>query len=540
MKSFFAAMILMVALATHAAAPPHGADQLSALVVSPELKMTIKWELQCHNDEWMIDENPDVAEELAKQREIVKLQPENMEALMRLAYLLGSNGQTNDAVADYQTAEQFYRKKVAANPRDGASFMALGKAIDGQGKSDEAESIFRKATLISPNEWEGWAAFGTHLQNASLTALFSNDIRNMISPGQAPSPAVLAYRPTPAALERAEALRAEAIRCCDRALKLAPEEPRLYVQLAGLQGHANWENCYLRYYRDGDKITPEEWISAYLSKGIAANLKKAAELKPMDYQYTAMVAFFDCMIPMAQRSVQPTGGMSSLNGMPDDARQSIHQAMAQLENLAHGGDEKNEAGALEMLAILNMTMGNNQAVLDDCRRAVKLDPMRDGAWDLLLIVLEKDPSPDASQITAACEARLKTRDSERNHVLFGHILAKLKKWDDAKAQAEIAEAMDTNDVVPPLMLAAIALRQGNQMNFLAEAKNDLEHANAVFGKNSTRAEAAERWRELMLNAAIFDVFINQPRQAASYAQTVLKQFPDDSVAPEILKYIVMN
>ena len=48
-------------------------------------------------------------------------------------------------------------------------------------------------------------------------------------------------------------------------------------------------------------------------------------------------------------------------------------------------------------------------------------------------------------------------------------------------------------------------------------------------------EKTDRARELMSNFAIYCALVNQPEAAKKYANEILKKFPDDETAKEILK-----
>ena len=535
MKSILIAIFLAAAFSAPATAPLRGGDRLRELVVFPEMSINFKWGISCQNNEWGIYQTMDLPDAIAEQREKLKRQSDDAKQLMQLGYLLDQNGETNESQSCYQKAEQLCRNKVAANPQDGLSLTELGVALDGLDKKDEAEHNFRKATLVSSNEWKCWVGLGNFLADDAFYSLFAKNIRNLVAPAQMPSAKVLSYHPSAEVLKKSETLCAEASQCFNRALQLAPREPEVFVQRAGYMSISNLQNCYIRYYRDNEKITTNEWLLSFIAPQTIANLKKVTELKPKDYQYTSLVAYFEYLVSAMKLHPQNATHFAP-DTLPDKTRQSIHAAMTRLENLSEDADKKTATGALENLGILNMMFENMPEAATDFRRAVALDPTRRQSWDLLFASLFESASPD--ELAAVCESRLKYDNSARNHITLSKIFAqKMSKWKEAAEQAEIAEKLETNNVVPPLLLAAIALKQSEQTNYLTIAKIDMNRANTILKEIPAGDEKTKRWREFMLDGAIVSALNNQPQFARDWLNEVLKYFPNDKTAKEILEAI---
>jgi tetratricopeptide (TPR) repeat protein len=523
-------VLCAVVFSANAETQSRGADRLRELVVFPEMNLTFSLGISCQNNEWVINQNGDLPSKIVEQREKLKRQPDDVKQLMRLAYLLDNNGETNESQSCYQKAGQLCGNKVAVNPQDGLSLMTLGVTLDALGKEDEAEHDFRKATLVSSNEWSCWTGLGNFLEGNSFDSMFSKDLRNMVRPWQVPSQAVLDYRPAPETLKKSEAMRDEASRCFDRAIVLAPKEPEVLFQCAGYMSLSNLQNCYIRYYQDNEKITTNEWLSTFFSKETIANLQKASELKTKDYQYVSLAAYFEWYNAALQNSA--TFNLDP-NTLPDAARQFIHDSMTRLENLSEDTNKKIAVGALENLGMLNMMFGNKPQGIADFRRAVALDPTREQSWDLLFGMLLDSASPD--ELLAVAQSRLKVEDSARNHIVLSKVLAqKMGKWKEASEQAEIARQLETNNIVPPLMLAAIALKQSEQTNYLSMACINLLRANIIMQNMSEGDEQTKRAREWGLDTIIFYILNNQPDSAKDTANRFMKLFPGDSAAKEIL------
>jgi tetratricopeptide (TPR) repeat protein len=346
-----------------------------------------------------------------------------------------------------------------------------------------------------------------------------------------PSQEILDYRPSPNALKTSEAQCDEASRCFDRAMALAPKEPEVFFQRAGYMSISNWQNCYFRHFRDDEKIDSATCLLAFFSRETVVNLQKAAELSPSNYEHVSLAAYFTWFNAMIQ--AKATNYTPDI--LPDAARKSIHNTMAHLENLSEVSDKKMAAGALENLGILNMTFGNSQAATADFRRAVSLDPAREPSWDMWLGTLVSSASPD--ELVAICESRLKHKSSARNHLLLAKAFQRQEKWDKAIEQAEIAGKLETNNVVPPLMLAAIALKQSADTNQLSTALKYLTPAEELLKTMPANDETRTRWHELMLNTAIACGLEGTPtsqKYARFLLEAILKQNPNDEQAKEIM------
>jgi hypothetical protein len=153
---------------------------------------------------------------------------------------------------------------------------------------------------------------------------------------------------------------------------------------------------------------------------------------------------------------------------------------------------------------------------------------------MLMATLLDSASPD--ELLSVCKSRLQAKDSVRNRILLGKIYAqKAGNWNEAAKQAEASCKLETNNVVPRLLLAAIALKQSAQTNYLSIADANLHTANDLLEKMPGSEEKVKRWREVTLDTAILFALENNLEFAKNWANAVLKNFPNDETAAEILK-----
>lgn len=513
----------------NAAAPPRGADRLRELVVFPEMNIGFNFGMSSQGDETVVNKNLDLPTEISRLRGELKQHPNDIKQLLQFGNLLDNNNQTNESQSCYQKAEQLCRDKAAVNPQDGLNLTDLGEALSELGKEDEAESVYRKATLISSNDWRCWVRRGNFLAKEYYFLLFPENLRSQIIPTQPPPQGVLDYRPTADALAKSEAFCNEASWCFDRAMALAPKEPDVFFQRAGYMSISNWQNCFFRYYRDNEKIDSSVWLLAFFSKETIANLQKAAELSPQNYDYISLAAYFEwfnAMIQVAPKNYTP-------DILPDATHRSLRDAMIRLETLSQNSDKKLAAGALERLGILNMFFGNSKAATGNFRQAVSLDPTREQSWDMLLGSIADSGTPEEK--IAACELRLKYKDSARNHLLLARAFEHQKKWDKAGEQSEAALKLEPNNIIAHLELLALCLKQSSNPKYLTIANQDMSSASTNAVSQMSMDEELKRAREILLNTSIFMGLSNQPEQAKELLKTsVLKTNPNDEIAKEIM------
>jgi tetratricopeptide (TPR) repeat protein len=513
-------------IALHAAAPQRGADRLRELVVFPSVDLNISFGFHSYGKGWVADDNSDLHEKSAQLRESLKQQPDDPEQLFQLGDVSDKLGDTNEARVCYQRIEKVCRARIVGSPQDGLSFTTLGEALYELGQPEEAEIAFRKATMLSTNEWRCWAGLGDFLADRAWHWLLPGC---HVQLGQVPSAEVLAYQPPPESLKRAEAAVQEASRCYERSATLAPKEPEVFFQRAGFMSYSNTLDCFFRHYRDKETIEPKAWLVSFFSRETTGNLRKAADLKPKDSKYLSLAIYFDFI---------RTGMLEGFTDetLRDTLNKESHQAMAHLESISEGSDKKAAVDALENLGMLNLMLKNPSVAADQFRRAVALDPAREQAWDGLLGTMIESASPD--ELLAVCQARLKAKNSPRNHLILSKQFARMKKWQEAGEQAKIVAGLDTNNIVPPLMLAALALKQSADTNQLAVAKQNLGRGFELLRNLPAGGkEQGSRWRELMLNGAIgcaLEGAPESPQQVRNVLNLVLNSFPDDKDAREIL------
>lgn len=529
MRKFLMAFFWLVVMPIFAAAPPHGADRLRDLVVFPKMSVNFKFGMTELGDEFVVSQPEDPSREISQLRDELKQRPDDTGKLLKLGIFLNGQGETNEANTCFDKVKKLCLDKIAANPQDGPAMDDLGESLGELGKNEEAIGFYRKAAVVSPKDWRCQVRLGNVLASENFILMFPEDLRSKLTPGAEPPPEILESPPPAGAVKEAEASLQEASRCFDRAKALAPEEPDIFFQKAGYLSMSNWENCVFEAWRGGTTVL-NEWVGSFFSEDTVANLQKAGELSQNNCDAISLAAYFELMHTQAGST-----NWSAAN-LADKSQRLIQGDLTRLENLSQGLNKKMAVAALENLGMLNFALGNTRAATTYLRQAVALDPTRDDLWDLLLISCSSDATfPD--QAVDICQAHLKYEDSVENHLKLSKAYVYKEKWSEAAAQAVIAASGDTNNLLAPLQLAALDLKQsGGNVNFLLQAKALLDRAYELLMRQPRNTESLNRWREINLDGAIFFGLLGTPddvNAAKQNVQGVLKYFPDDPTAREI-------
>lgn len=524
------AWILCWAVPVMAAAPEGGSERLRELVVFPELTFSYHYGIDLFGDEWAPSVNDNVTE-IFQLRNSLNQNANDVSALLALGALLNYQNQAQDVQAAYGQAERICRSKVSANPEDGAALDNLGEALWGLGRNDEAEIMYRKAVLVSSNDWQCWVRLGNFLSVRQLNSILPNAFRNRPLVGLPPPAAVLNYRPPPGDLANAQSSLDEASRCFARAMHIAPREADVFLQYAGFLTASNWQSCLFAHWLNNRTIEPSAWLT-FVSGETIANLQKAADLDRENCDDVALAAYFEWMKNVAQFD-----GRCSLEMLPSESRRLIFSAMARLESLSQNPDKKKAARVCEILGVLHLAFKDPRTAADDFRRATLLDPARDYAWDLLLLSLSREPD-QSRQFQAVCESRLKYADTPWNHLLLAKAFVYQREWEAAGQQAQLAADFDTNSVAPQLFVVAVALKQNFGPDDFQNIQAELGRISQLVAELPADGETWLRWRELSLDTAIFYGLENtadSQRAAERCLAGVFKFYPNDPTAHQILQ-----
>lgn len=528
-KRILVTTLLLPVAALLATSPKHGEERLRELAVVPKMDVSFGIGSTSIFSTKEAKEESEPAERIAKLQAALKKERGDLQKQMELGRLLTKSNETNAATECFKTAEQFCRKTIEQRPQDGLVWDDLGEVLSEMARYDEAESAYRKATVLSPTEWKCWAGLGKFLDSHSLRVLFPAKPVKSLDSFQEWLDAGMFVRPSAEALAQSAEFIGEAAKCFDRAVALAPKEPRALLERANHHGIAEVRNTYSRLLRGEETLDKRKLPFVFVSQAAALDIKRAARLSPGSYQLIGTATSFEFLAAKKQSNSEDF----TSDDLSDSTLESIRTAMSHLEELGQSPDKKLSAGALETLGFLKMLVYHDvNGLKDSARRAVALDPTREQSWDMLLGGLAQSGTPD--ELVGVCETRLKHKDSARNHLLLSKALALQEKWSRATEQANAAVKLETNNVPARIMLVALGIRCGAETNSPLAVKDHLSVVTEQLKAMPPDEEWSLRRREAALNLAILCGLHGEVKNAKELLDNVLRENPDDEVAKEIL------
>jgi tetratricopeptide (TPR) repeat protein len=521
--------LLLAAFPVAAGTPPHGPVALRNLAVAPQFTLSFGygWTVRDGRNVFRI-QSDDMTGEIHRLQSVLKEQPGDVRKMVELAELLNDTAETTNAArAAWQDVEKICRQRLEVGD-DSLLLNQLGEALDNLDRFTEAESDYRRAVLISSNDWKCWASLGNFLQDRAYALLLPQQLARNFRPSPNPVPqALLDYHPPPDALQQCEAMCGEAGRCLDRVAALAPKEPDARVQLAIFLCASNEISCLIAHFKGEDKppLDSSGIVKSFLCPAGLAEIKQAAELYATNYALIGAASF---LTVLEQRMLRSDVSQESL-------RESVREEILLLQNLGRRPDKQTAAGALATLGVVQLMLGDKPGAHASSREALADDPLLDTAWELLLGTTDDKAPPD--ELVALCESRLKQVDSARNHLFLARAFLRQEKPEKAVEQAQTVLKTETNNVTAYLILTAADLRRSDNPRFMVAAEEDLQRATELWKAMPAGEESSNRWREITLNLAIWDGLQDDPgcrETAINCVRAVLQQRPDDQTAKDIL------
>lgn len=527
MKQVLVIAFLTSALALPAISPKRGKARLHELAVFPTLSMTWKLGFTFSSSASELADDTALTNRIEETRRQTKENPGDIGRQIRLGALLAENGETNASSQCFEKAVTLCRTKAEARSHDGLVLTQLGRALAALRRIDESESVLRRATVLSSNEWKCWAGLGEFLTQRAFDLIVPEKFWSYAQSATPLPREVLDYRPAPDAFERAQRYRAEAARCFDRAVSLAPSEADVFLRRA-LHCYLAEMTARLIKHFQGKKTLDANQLTTAWAKSVP-DLREAIRLSPEVPRLIGLAAWFEWV----SAGIQADPNDRSFDTLPDATRESIYVAMNRLEALGDQRNKKLAAQALETAAILKLAAEDSAGAATDLRRVVSLDPSGDNAWELLALALVQSSAP-MEQLMALCETRLKLHETARNHLLFAKALVNQQRWQKAAEQTQAALKLEPYNVLAHLMATALVIRRNGEP---AVALRHLHSVKDALGAIPDQEEKWDRLREYLLNGAIVSALNDQPKQAKDLVNRVLKRDPDDEEAKEILSAI---
>jgi hypothetical protein len=400
---------------------------------------------------------------------------ERAEEWLRRARLASDAGLEKDEEVGRATAlfrralkERPLKKGNAASVRAAvglAAALGFGEK-DRVGRGREAVALMRRAVSVAPDDADAWAGLGGALVGdgswAELFSLGDNEpVPGSIGGDYDALVRVAAARLLAAAsvpdgvLARVEARGAEAVRCLDRAVSLAPGRADLYLSRAVCRSHSTAVVSLARVMREvvkqaGDKSSPLSLrkpppglnlLDALLSPESLSDVRAAALRSPDDPASLAAVDF----VPVLMAGVRRAMEAAQAGETPEDtallseevARKITSSLNAWLARTPQRPSDpaarRNRSRAVEMLGVIAFLRKDNMTAEAHFREAAAIAPDRHGPFDLWMAALTE--LGREGEMVEPLRERLSREDRPRYRAVLANTLSRLGR--DAEAESAI-------------------------------------------------------------------------------------------------------
>jgi tetratricopeptide (TPR) repeat protein len=471
---------------------------------------------------------PERSQLITEAEKLLAANPDDPSACLRLASLCDSDDDKDRVTQLQRKALARARERFRLHPKDGPSLCLYAQALLANDQRKEGANLLRRAVKLAPAHWEAWMELGGVLQREALEAL--------LDPNEQPTEGVKSLEqmitlvqkqpPSPAELAKASKLLGEAEACFEKALQGQPREARAYVERVFARcGQAMCRNV-LRGLRGEEQPNP---LLAVLAPESVAELRRAAELSPRDLHAQLTAAFVEILrsLNLKTMTVNLETARDTLM-LPADGVARVAVAIKRLEKLTRSDDASVVAGSSEGLGMLHMVVtGNWSKAATYFRRAVRLEPARESAWDFLTASLYGKRRDE--ELLAACTDRLKIQDTARTRFLLAHAYIALKQPEKAEEQIRVALKLEPVDFHVNLGQAALTLKRARSKRDLKLAARQLTLAKYALGETAS----AEQRVDWAVNQAVYLGLSGQVEAARELAREAMRCEPNNGAVKQL-------
>jgi tetratricopeptide (TPR) repeat protein len=524
-------LCLFLAVAAQATRPESGKDKLRRLAKLPAVTFQSEWAFDSEHGFTFGANDAEAAAKIKALRKELQEKTDDADGYLKLGTLYEQARDIGNAHGAWSKAVDIYRQRLEAQPDDAALLAKLGSALDKSGRKEEAESVLRRAVRLQLKESQGWLALGTLLERQARDDVYGDTSWRPGGRGRGVLP-MAAVDLVSDHVTMAQKRLEEAGRCFDEAVTDAPKESEPLVRRAFYRGLRNRLLNSIRQASGEQKSTVEVLGDSFPAEALA-DLQEACRLSPKDYRLIGETALFEAYGASARTGGRGVDGSFDWNRLPDVSQRSIRGEMTHLEDLAQDPDGSTGAGALEILGVLQGSLLHDiDGRVASLRRAVKLDPSRDGAWEMLASTLAH--AGRYEELLSLCEDHLKQRDTARSRILLAKAYEKMKQWDDAEEQIVEALNQSPNDPTASLALAALLLRRSDDPDVLDEANGWLSRCDQVLAGQPSQQRNRQFVIDLTLTRSIYLALTDDVDSARQWVQTVIDTDHENELAREIL------
>jgi len=513
-------------VALYAAAPQASPERLGKLAPLPTINLQAGVGLNSFD---LLSEIDDSGTRLRKIRDLgLRLQddPNDPDLLRDLGRLLSRSGSSNNALRVHHRRVEVLRTQVESRPKDGLLLADFGDALHQAGQEQEAESVLRRAAQESPDEWKVWTTLGDFLVRRALE-------QSVIEPPGGSSTRPGAVELTAGQLSQWEDMLQEGGDCMDRAVQLAPDVAQVYsLRAVSLMLQTQSREAI-------DRLRSEEPEPGHRGEVPAVyrvtlpDMKHAARLSETNaraWTYTAMLEL------MSGR--KDSGGHGRLSDLPDDSREYVTTAMSRLREMSEHPDPRVAASALEGLTLIQVSVQqvDPDTAIQHLERAVRLDPDRSQAWDLLTGMIGSR-SGRGQDLVEICRSRLVHSETIKNRFLLVKAFQKAGRLEEALEEAESVVQRHPDNIVMQISAAALLLQRDSDEETLKQAERHLGKARTL-GK---RYKPSKEWpglrQDIILNVAVWLALTGHADAAQELVERVIHAAPGNTKATAIMEQL---
>ena len=522
MRRILVFLSILLALNVGASTPELGKDKLRKIVKLPTISFRPSWTFDAERGFLLGSNEHEVSNKLASLRLELKNDDSDAGRYLRMAELYSSVNHGANAHNAYSQAADLFRKRIDSQADDALLLASFGEALQGSGKNSEAESVLRKAVRLSPKDAKCWIALGRFLDAGARRALLEGPSEDSSSGDRISS----------AQVSQAQKSIEEAGHCFDQAIIVSPDDSAVYLRRAV---HRSLRNMLLNQIRlaSGEQKEDVDLLADYFSPEGLVDFQRASRLDVNNYSLLANTILYEIYTVCARKG-QVNWHDFSWNSLPDKSQRSIREELTRLENLGENPDPQLSAGALEVLGIIQgPVLHESRKSLADLHRAIALDPSREQAWELMASTIAQSEHYD--ELLSLAEDRVRDNDTTRNRIILAKAYEKLKRWDDAEEEIQVALKDSPEDFTLNLGYGALLLKRSqDDPSLLSDADGWLAHAQEILKKMPTTDRSRQQIIELTLTRSIYFALADEVDTARVWVKSVLEQDKDNKMALEIL------
>src|SRR5882724_7607615 len=297
MRAIIVLAWLLAALNVRGVTPEMGKEKLRKLVRLPSVVFQAEWQFDPERGFILGSGDREAEARISEIRKELTADASDAGRYENLGELYSSAGDLKNAETAWAVAAGLYRRRVELQPENGLLLAGLGQALQHTDRTQEAESILRRAVQIEPKEWRCWVALGRFLDSEARLAIYAPGSATAASDGK-PSGAT-ADGPSPAEVLLAQKRMDEAGDCYDKAVAAAPREAEVFFR-------RGMHRCLRTFLLNRVRPATGGWdgldlFSDCFSPESLADLQKAGKLSPRDCGRIGGAALFEIYAECARK-----------------------------------------------------------------------------------------------------------------------------------------------------------------------------------------------------------------------------------------------